>query len=86
MTAQLRGSIWRCRCSPLLCVQMNIDRRLLAGEAFTVPLSVVLEVAVALLGEAEVLAVVVACESLPHHYGAPARLASGSPVRPPPPV
>lgn len=57
-----------------------MDNRILSGEAFAVPLAVVLEVAVALLGEAEVLAVVVACEELPHHYDRPARLALGSPV------
>eukprot|EP00892_Ulva_mutabilis_P007120 jgi/Ulvmu1/4780/UM020_0065.1 len=59
-------------------LQMDIDRRMFAGEAFTVPLEVVMEVATALLGEAEVLAVVVACEEAPHHYGKPGRLAQGS--------
>lgn len=60
---------------------MDTDKRIFAGEAFTVPLDVVMEVAVALLGEAEALTVVVACEERPHHYGKPGRLAQGSPVR-----
>lgn len=63
-----------------IVLQMNIDQRILAGEALTVPLHVVLDVAVALLGEAEVLTVVVACEELPHHFGNAARLSHGSPV------
>lgn len=81
----IRGSAGKVASSAVLWLQVSVDRRMLSGEAFAVPLAVVLEVAVALLGEAEALAVVVACEELPHHYGRPARLPLNTTVRTPSP-
>lgn len=62
-------------------LQADREKLCLNSEALSVDLSVAMPVAEAVLGEAEVLATIVACEELPHHINAPRRLPDNSEVR-----
>jgi hypothetical protein len=57
-----------------LVVQADQKQHCIQAVAFQVELPVVMATAEAILGEAEMLAVVVRCEELPHHFNSPRRL------------
>jgi hypothetical protein len=82
-TAALSGTVSNNLClEPGGVMQADQSHHCIQAEAFQVELPVVMAAAEAILGEAEVLAVVVGCEELPHHFNSPRRLPDNCKVRP----